>query len=255
MKAARIHSIETMGLVDGPGIRVVVFMQGCSLRCAYCHNPDTWLAGGGREITTDELFNKVKRYKGFFKSSNGGVTLSGGEPLLQPDFVEEFFKMCREEGIHTALDTAGFGLGSYDEILKYTDLVILDVKHIDDGEHKKLTGRGMDEYKRFLEAVRRQGNKLWIRHVVVPGVTDGEEHIAKLGEFINRIPNVVKVELLPYHTLGVNKYKELNIPYRLEGTPPLEEDRLAHLYGILNRVLRIDGTGCEDKEQLKKLRA
>ncbi|MCX7903126.1 MAG: pyruvate formate-lyase-activating protein [Caloramator sp.] len=237
MLKARVHSIETMGLVDGPGIRVVVFMQGCKLRCAYCHNPDTWDLKGGQEMTVDELINKVKRYKIYFQRSKGGVTLSGGDPLLQPDFVIEFFKRCKQEGIHTALDTSGYGIGKYDEILKWTDLVLLDVKHIDDIEHKKLTGADRHGFFEFLNAIKRNGTKLWIRHVVVPGITDGEEHIKKLAKFINTIPNVERVELLPYHVHGVNKYKEMNLKYRLEDVPPLDKDRLEKLYKILNENL------------------
>lgn len=237
MTMARIHSIETMGLVDGPGVRVVVFMQGCKLRCAYCHNPDTWGLKGGQEISAEELLNKIKRYKPYFKASGGGITLSGGDPLLQPEFVSELFKMCKEEGIHIALDTAGYGFGEYDEILKYTDLALLDIKHIDEIEHKKLTGKGRNGFLEFLDAVKRNRTKLWIRHVVVPGITDSDEHIRTVAEYINTIPNVEKVELLPYHTYGEDKYKALNLPYRLEGTPPLSSDRLEELNNILNSVL------------------
>lgn len=237
MEKARIHSIETMGLVDGPGIRVVVFMQGCSLRCAYCHNPDTWKKGIGQEITTEELLKKVIRYKGFFKSSGGGVTLSGGEPLLQPRFLSEFFRMCRDEGIHTALDTAGYGLGDYDEVLKYTDLAILDIKHTTGKDYVELTGKSMDGLYEFLASLKKNKTPVWIRHVVVPGYTDGHEHIKRLGEFIASIPNVEKIELLPYHTYGVNKYREMGIPYRLEGVPPLDEYKLKSLYAILYKAI------------------
>lgn len=238
MEKVRIHSIETMGLVDGPGIRVVVFMQGCALRCAYCHNPDTWDEKGGYEISSQELLDKVKRYKGFFKSSGGGVTLSGGDPLLQPEFVAEFFRLCREEGIHTALDTSGFGHGGYDEVLKYTDLVILDVKHVDNIGYKSLTGRSMKGLYEFLNSVDKMGNKLWIRHVVVPGITDDEDHIARLGQFVSTIKNVEKVELLPYHVHGVYKYKELGIKYRLEGVPPMDDEKLEGLYALLHEAVR-----------------
>lgn len=240
MLKARIHSIETMGLVDGPGVRIVVFMQGCKLRCAYCHNPDTWNMDGGQEITSEDLLKKVKRYKPYFKNSGGGVTLSGGDPLLQPEFVEEFFKMCREEGIHTTLDTSGYGFGSYDGILKYTDLVLLDIKHINDLEHKKLTGLHRTGFLEFLEAIKKNNTKLWIRHVVVPGITDGEDHIRRLAEYINTIPNVEKVELLPYHVHGIRKYEKLNIQYRLKDVPPLSEDRLQLLNGILNETLNLN---------------
>ncbi|CDF58456.1 pyruvate formate-lyase-activating protein [Thermobrachium celere] len=238
MVTARVHSIETMGLVDGPGIRVVVFMQGCKLRCAYCHNPDTWDQKGGFEISVEELIQKVKRYKIYFNHSGGGVTLSGGDPLLQPEFVIEFFKRCKEEGIHTTLDTSGYGIGMYDEILKYTDLVLLDIKHIDDIEHKKLTGYDRHGFFEFLDALKRNNTKMWIRHVVVPGITDGEEHIRALAQFIKTIPNVEKVELLPYHVHGVNKYQELGIKYRLEGVEPLSKERLEYLKNILSAELK-----------------
>lgn len=231
----RIHSIETMGLVDGPGVRVVVFMQGCKLRCAYCHNPDTWNLASGQDITTNDLFKKIKRFKSYFKSSGGGVTLSGGDPLLQPEFGIEFFKLCREEGIHTALDTSGYGLGEYDEILKYTDLVILDIKHLEEQAHKSLTGLGRHGFMEFLDAVRRHNKKLWIRHVVVPGITDSEEHIINLAHYIGTIPNVEKVELLPYHTHGIDKYNAMNMPYRLAETPPMDPSRLNELTDLLNK--------------------
>jgi pyruvate formate lyase activating enzyme len=238
MEKARIHSIETMGLVDGPGIRVVVFMQGCKLRCAYCHNPDTWNLNGGQEISSEELLNKVKRFKSYFKNSGGGVTLSGGDPLLQPEFIIEFFKLCRAEGIHTTLDTAGYGFGEYDEILKYTDLVLLDIKHLEEEGHKSLTGQSRHGFLEFLDALKRSSTKLWIRHVVVPGITDAEDHIRRLAEYINDISNVEKVQLLPYHTHGAHKYEALNIKYRLEGVEPLERDRLNYLSGIMDEMLR-----------------
>jgi pyruvate formate lyase activating enzyme len=239
MAVARVHSIESTGLVDGPGIRVIIFLQGCKLRCAYCHNPDTWNLNGGKEMSSEELLAKVKRYKPYFKTSGGGVTLSGGDPLLQPEFVEEFFKLCKQEGIHTTLDTSGYGFGEYDGILKYTDLVLLDIKHIDEEEHRKLTGHGREGFLAFLEAVKRNNTKLWIRHVVVPKITDSDEHIRKLANYINTIPNVEKVELLPYHTHGVNKYAEMKIPYRLEGVEPLSRERLNELYDILNANLKL----------------
>ena len=237
MTVGRIHSIETLGLVDGPGIRVVVFMQGCMLRCAYCHNPDTWNKNGGTEITAEELLNKVKRYKGYFKSSGGGVTLSGGDPLIQSEFVAEFFKMCREEGINTALDTSGYGYGDYDEVLKYTDLILLDIKHVEESRHKQITGKGREGFLKFLSAAQKNNNKIWIRHVVVPGLTDSEDNIRRLGKYINTISNVEKVQLLPYHTQGVDKYKDLNIPYRLEGVPALEREKLDKLYLVLDEAM------------------
>lgn len=234
MTTGRIHSIESMGLVDGPGIRVVVFFQGCSLRCKYCHNPDTWEYGGGEEYTATDLVNKIKRYKPYFETSNGGVTFSGGEPLRQPEFLIEVLKLCKKEGIHTCIDTAGFGIGMYDEILKYTDLVLFDVKEVTRENYKKVTLMNIDESLKFLEAVQRSGTKMWIRHVVVPGLTDGEEHIRELKEFISNLNNVEKVELLPYHVLGVNKYETMGLKYPLEGVEPMDKEKIKEYEKILN---------------------
>lgn len=234
MTTGRIHSIESMGLVDGPGIRVVVFFQGCSLRCKYCHNPDTWEYGGGEEYTASELVDKIKRYKPYFETSNGGVTFSGGEPLRQPEFLIEALKLCKQEGIHTCIDTSGFGVGMYDEILKYTDLVLFDIKELTKENYKKVTLMNIDESLKFLEAVQRNGTKMWIRHVVVPGLTDGEEHIRELKEFISTLKNVEKVELLPYHVLGVNKYKKMGIKYLLEGVEPMDKEKIKEYEKILN---------------------
>ncbi|MBU3089209.1 pyruvate formate lyase-activating protein [Clostridium gasigenes] len=233
MTIGKIHSIETMGLVDGPGIRVVVFMQGCALRCLYCHNPDTWNDNEGTEYTPQELVKKIARFKNYFKSSGGGVTFSGGDPLRQPEFLLEVLKLCKEEGINTCLDTSGVGRGNYDEILKYTDLVLYDVKHLSEEGYKDITGMSITESKIFLEACERAGTKLWIRQVVVPGKTDSEEYILKLKGFIEILHNVEKVELLPYHLLGVNKYETLGIKYRLDGVPSMDNDRCKELYELL----------------------
>lgn len=232
MTKGRIHSFESMGLVDGPGIRNVVFMQGCSLRCAFCHNPDTWLLGGGTEVDSGDLIKKIIRFKPYFKD-NGGVTFSGGEPLLQPDFLIEMLKLCRENGINTAVDTAGYGLGKYEEILKYTDLVLLDIKHVNNEGFKNLTGKDKSGFDEFLEAVQKAGTRLWIRHVVVPGITDSKEHIKKLAHIIKGIKNVEKIELLPYHTMGVQKYEQLGIPYRLKDTDEMDREKLAELEQLL----------------------
>jgi pyruvate formate lyase activating enzyme len=233
----RIHSIESMGLVDGPGIRVVVFFQGCALRCSYCHNPDTWDTDGGIELTAEELLKKIMRFKPYFDRSGGGVTFSGGDPLLQPDFLVEVLKLCKQNDIHTALDTAGYGVGKYDEILRYTDLILLDIKHVDDTGYKDLTGRNMHGFSTFLKAAQGVGTKLWIRHVVVPGVTDSEQHITSLAGMIKEIRNVDKIELLPYHTLGVEKYKQLGIKYRLEGVNPVSKERINELTALLNSII------------------
>ncbi len=226
MVKGKIHSIETMGLVDGPGIRFVAFMQGCAIRCAYCHNPDTWTTEGGQEYTPRELVDKIKRYKPYFNSSGGGVTFSGGEPLLQPEFLLETLKLCKEEGIHTTLDTAGVGFGNYKEILKYTDLVMFDIKHLNKDEYEKLVGKKIDKSLEFLNECQESGIKMWIRHVVVPGITDSRENIQKVKEFVDTLKNVEKVELLPYHVLGVNKYETMGIKYKLEGVKPMDKDLL-----------------------------
>lgn len=228
-----------MGLVDGPGVRTVVFLQGCKLRCAYCHNPDTWGTEGGIEMTADELMKKILRFKPYFERSGGGVTFSGGDPLLQPDFLLEMLKLCKEKGIHTTIDTAGYGFSEYyDEILKYTDLVLIDIKHVDEIGYRSLAGsskKGLDE---FLQALDRSNAKVWVRHVVVPGITDSKEHIEKLQEIIKGISNVEKIELLPYHTLGIHKYEKLGIPYRLKDVEPMDKKETKELEKILNKSIK-----------------
>ena len=224
MLKGRIHSIETMGLVDGPGIRVVVFFQGCKLRCLYCHNPDTWSENEGTEYSSEDLLNKIKRFKNYFQASGGGVTFSGGDPLRQPEFLLEVLKGCKEEGIHTCLDTSGVGFGDYDEILKYTDLVLYDVKHLTEEGYLDMTGSKINETNKFIEAVKRANNNLWIRQVVVPGRTDSEAYMKSLRKFVDSLKNVEKVELLPYHLLGVSKYENMKIRYRLDGVPAMDQD-------------------------------
>lgn len=224
MIKGRIHSIETMGLVDGPGIRVVVFFQGCKLRCLYCHNPDTWGEKEGEEYTVDDLVKKIKRFKSYFSTSGGGVTFSGGDPLRQPGFLLEVLKRCKEEGIHTCLDTSGVGFGDYEEILKYTDLILYDVKHLTEKGYLDMTGYKIDESNEFIEAAQKVGTKIWIRQVVVPGKTDSEEYMESLKKYVNSLDNVEKVELLPYHLLGVNKYENLRLKYRLDGVPAMDKE-------------------------------
>ncbi|NRT89360.1 pyruvate formate-lyase-activating protein [Clostridium beijerinckii] len=224
MVKGNVHSIESMGLVDGPGIRVVVFLQGCALRCKYCHNPDTWAANGGEEYTPEQLVKKIERFKTYFASSGGGVTFSGGEPLRQPEFLLETLKLCKSKGINTCIDTAGYGFGDYDEILKYTDLVLFDIKHFTPEGYKNITLMNIDESLKFLEAMKRNNTKMWIRHVVVPGLTDDVEHLKELKKYIDEIPNVEKVELLPYHLLGTNKYEGLGIKYPLENVKAMDKE-------------------------------
>jgi len=224
MAQGRVHSIESMGLVDGPGIRIVIFLQGCKLRCAYCHNPDTWTKGGTL-YNSKELLKKILRFKPYFDNSQGGVTFSGGEPLLQDEFLLEMLKLCKDNGIHTAVDTAGYGCGNpdiYKEILKYTDLVILDIKQVDDVSYKSLTGKSMKGFREFTSVLVLSEARVWIRHVVVPGITDSKENIKKLVPIISTLKHVDKIELLPYHTMGLEKYKSLEIPYTLEGVSPMD---------------------------------
>ncbi len=224
----RIHSIETLGALDGPGIRVIVYLQGCPLRCAYCHNPDTWAFDQGEEIDVDTLVKKVMRYKYYF-ADNGGVTFSGGEPLMQGKFLLECLKRCKEEGIHTTIDTSGVGNGDYDEMLQYTDLVILDIKHENRQIYKNITGIEMDQYNKFKQAVIDANQKVWLKHVVVPELTDSHEHINGLKDEIFSFNNIEKIELLPYHTMGISKYKQLGIPYPLEGYDEMSSDEVKKL--------------------------
>jgi pyruvate formate lyase activating enzyme len=233
----KIHSIESMGLVDGPGIRTVVFFQGCKLRCAYCHNPDTWATFGGKETESEELLKKILRYKPYFTRSGGGVTFSGGDPLMQPDFLIEMLKLCKENGIHTVIDTAGYGTGRYEEILKYTDLILFDIKHVTSEGYKELTGQDDKEAYKFLRIAQKLQIPLWIRHVVVPGITVGEEHFKKLAEIINSLKYVEKIELLPYHTLGVNKYETMGIKYRLNNVEPMTKAAIKEIEKVLLGML------------------
>ena len=230
MTKGLINSIETLGTLDGPGIRFVVFLQGCKLRCLYCHNPETWNINSSDaiEITSQELVEKVEKYKNYF-GEDGGVTFSGGEPLLQPEFLLECLKLCKEKNIHTCLDTAGFGFGEYNEILKYVDLVILDIKAVEAEEYTNITGQKMNKFFEFLEVVQNHNKKLWLRQVIVPGINDNKDHIIKLKELAGKIKNVEKVELLPYKTIGVHKYRTLGLPYRLEGVEELSQQKLDEL--------------------------
>ena len=235
-----IHSLESMGLVDGPGIRAVVFLQGCNLRCQYCHNPDTWKLHENKcqIYTPEELVKRLVRFKPYFKNK-GGITFSGGEPLLQKEFLLETLKLCKKEGLHTCVDTAGFGIGGYDEILQYTDLVLFDVKHYTPEGYKLVTGQNIDESLRFMDALKKAKTPLWIRHVVVPGLTDSEEHLQGLADYIQTLNSeydIKKVELLPYHVLGKEKYHRLQIPYKLEDTAPMDpaitkswQDKINHM--------------------------
>ncbi len=232
MIQGRISSIETLGLVDGPGVRFVAFFQGCKLRCKYCHNPETWDTSKGEIISSTELVDKIKRYINYY-GATGGVTFSGGEPLLQPEFLLDCLKRSKEANIHTCLDTAGVGFGEYDKILKYVDLVILDIKAVTEDEYKDLTGQDMRRFKQFLSACQQADKKIWLRQVIVPNLNDDEEHILRLKDFASRLKNIEKIELLPYKTIGVSKYNKLKLPYRLDGVPDMDEIKLKKLQKLL----------------------
>ena len=238
MREGVIHSIESMGLVDGPGIRTVVFLQGCRLRCRYCHNLDTWArdSAQARRMSPQELVRRLVRFKPYY-GETGGVTFSGGEPLLQKDFLLETLRLCRQENIHVCLDTAGCGDGDYEELLSLTDLVLFDVKYETDAGYRLVTGQERKASLEFLETAQRMRTPLWIRHVVVPGLTDDETHFQRLRAYLKTLKHVERVELLPYHTLGVYKYAKLGIPYVLEGVSPMRAEELTHWQQILNEDL------------------
>ena len=223
----RIHSTESFGTVDGPGIRFVVFFQGCPLRCRYCHNPDTWDFSGGTETTAEELMKEYDSYKEFLKS--GGITATGGEPLAQPEFLAELFALAKSKGVHTCLDTSAGVFDpahpeKVDEVLKNTDLVMLDIKHIDNELHQELTGTGNRNILAFAEHIRDLGIPVWIRHVVVPGITDKYEELFALGEYLSTLSSLKALDVLPYHDMAKHKYAELGLEYPLGDTPPLTKE-------------------------------
>lgn len=226
-----IDSIEPAGFVDGPGIRMVVFFTGCNLRCIFCHNPETWIMAKGNKITTEEIISKLKRNLTYYQ--NGGITLSGGEPLLQDKFIIELLKEVKKLGIHTALDTAGSGIGNYEEILKHVDLVILDIKAYTDIDYLKITGKPIDEFNKFMKVCQELKKPLWIRQVIIPGINDNKEYIYGLKEYLSKYKYIERIELLPYHDLGVAKYKKLGISYPLEGVKPLSINTLNYLKSII----------------------
>lgn len=235
---ASIDSIETMGLVDGPGIRTVVFFNGCNLRCKFCHNPEMWLKRKNN-ITADELINKIKRSKPYFNKT-GGVTFSGGEPLLQADFIKEVSKKLHDEGINTCLDTAGVGLGNYEDLLEYIDYVLLDVKHTNTKDYKYITGKDLSEVEKFIDACNKTHKKIWIRQVIIPGITDTDEYMDSLLEYLMHIKGIEKINFLPYHRLGREKYIKLNIPYPFENKNEMDKEKCNKLYiNFINKFNKI----------------
>lgn len=243
-----VHSIETFGLVDGPGVRYVLFVQGCKMRCRYCHNPETWKictdedekmdVGLGWQ-TAKEAFDRAYRYQNYWKN-NGGITVSGGEPLSQIDFVTELFRYAKEKGVHTTLDTSGSIYGEepataekFEKLMEVTDLVMLDIKEMDEEKHKKLTGRSNKNILAMADKMNEMGKEMWIRHVLVPGLTDGKEDLKALRKKLDEWTNVSRVEILPYHTLGLFKWENLGIPYSLEGVPIPTEEQVKEAEEIL----------------------
>lgn len=239
MTKGRIHSLESMGTVDGPGLRFVVFLQGCPMRCAYCHNPDTWAVNAGTLMDPAEIIAQVEHNRTFYK--NGGITVTGGEPLLQVDFLIDLFTLAKEHGIHTCIDTSGItykpGNTTYieklDKLMELTDLVMLDIKHIDPVKHQELTAQPNDGILAFVQYLSDKGIPMWIRHVVVPGITDDEQYLYKLGEFIAPFKNLKVLDILPYHTMGTVKYQKLGMEYKLKDVPAMPKDKAVELKQIV----------------------
>ena len=242
-----IHSIESCGTVDGPGIRFVVFTQGCPMRCQYCHNPDTWEFKDNKKVSTDEI---LAQYDGVKEFCAGGITVTGGEPMCQMDFVTELFKKAQAKGINTALDTSGVmfkpdNKETVDELLKYTSVVLLDIKHIDDEEHKKLTGHSNKNIIAFAKYLSEIKKPMWVRHVVVPGITFKEEYLTRLGEFLGTLQNIAALDVLPYHDMAIPKYENLKIDYPLKGVPPLSHGEALQARNIILKAYK------EQKQKLK----
>jgi len=238
----RIHSLESFGSVDGPGVRYVIFVQGCPMRCAYCHNPDTWTMDGGTLMEPQELIEQYERNEPFYK--NGGITVTGGEPLMQIDFLIDLFTLAKEKNIHTCIDTSGIAFNpdnaplmeKFDKLMTLTDLVMLDIKHIDPQKHKELTLQPNTNILKFAAYLDKKNVDMWIRHVIVPGITDDDKYLFELGYFIGQFHNLKALDALPYHTMGKAKYEKLGMKYRLEGVEPMKQDAL-----IEKKKVIIDG--------------
>ena len=238
-----IHSIETFGTVDGPGVRFVVFFQGCPMRCQYCHNPDTWNMSDGKALSVDEILKMFERNRSFYRT--GGITATGGEPMVQMDFLLELFTKAKELDIHTCLDTSGImfvedrdseAFAKIQQLMQVTDLIMLDIKHIDNIAHKELTGHSNEKILAFARYLDEIGKPVWIRHVVVPGITFVEEELRKFGAFLKTLSNVEKLEVLPYHTLGENKYENLKMEYPLRGVPQLTKEEAKEAEKIIRKA-------------------
>ncbi|WP_026508977.1 MULTISPECIES: pyruvate formate-lyase-activating protein [unclassified Butyrivibrio] len=243
MTKGKIHSIETFGSVDGPGVRFIIFLKGCNLRCKYCHNADTWNPESDDVRTVEELLDRAERYKSYW-GEEGGITVSGGEPLLQLDFLNELFAEAKKRGINTCIDTAAEPFtrqepffSQFNQLLDNTDLLLVDIKHIDNEEHIKLTGKPNENIKDCLRYLSEIGKPVWIRHVLVPGITDNDDYLKKTREFLDTLSNVKRVDVLPYHSLGKYKWEQLGIPYQLEGVEAPSSDRIENAKKILGANL------------------
>lgn len=242
MTKGRIHSTESFGSVDGPGIRFIIFLQGCAMRCKYCHNPDTWNTAGGFEATADELLDKAERYRDYW-GAEGGITVSGGEPLLQIDFVTELFTKAHERGINTCIDTCGQPFRNtpeymlkFDALMKVTDLVMLDLKVIDSSKHLLLTGHRNENIRACFVHLDQLHQPIWVRHVLVPGWTDDDNLLTRLRHFIDTLHNIKRVEVLPYHAMAIHKWDALGIPYTLRDTEPPTRERVENAEEILGTM-------------------
>ena len=252
----RIHSIESFGTVDGPGVRLVVFLQGCPMRCLYCHNPDTWKINGGTEMSVDEILAQYEKNYVFYEK--GGITVTGGDPLVQITFVTELFEAAKSRGIHTCLDTSGILfrpespelVRQFDRLTAVTDLVLLAIKHIDPRAHIELTGQKLDFVLAFARYLDKRSVSVWIRHVVVPGITYKQDLLYKLGRFIGTLHNVKALDVLPYHDMGKVKYKNLGIPYPLEKVKPLSKDKALAARQIILAGIRDQRAGIPDPAPL-----
>lgn len=238
-----VHSVESFGSVDGPGIRFLIFLQGCPMRCQFCHNPDSWKTGIGEERTADELLDQAERFRAYW-GDKGGITVSGGEALMQIDFLLELFEKAKQRGIGTCLDTSAqlftrkaLFFEKFERLMELTDTVLLDIKHIDDEEHRKLTrhsNANILDCARYLSEIDKP---VWIRHVLIPGITDKDEYLFRLRDFLSTLHNIERIEVLPYHTLGVYKYEKLGIDYPLKDVQPPAAERVANANDILQQAL------------------
>ncbi|MDE7332250.1 MAG: pyruvate formate lyase-activating protein [Lachnospiraceae bacterium] len=235
----RIHSLESFGTVDGPGTRFVVFVQGCPMRCAYCHNPDTWAMTGGTMMEPEEIFEQYKRNEDFYKK--GGITVTGGEPLMQVDFLIDLFTIARKNNVHTCIDSSGIAfkpdnaefIKKLDKLMELTNLVMLDIKHIDPEKHKELTAQPNDGILAFAAYLDKKHVDMWIRHVVVPGITDDDKYLFELGYFIGQFHNLKALDVLPYHTMGESKYEKLGIPYKLKDVPAMDKSKVVEKKAVI----------------------